>query len=80
MACRAEFIIEPFEEGLPGPHVMAAIDAVRAHGFEPEIGPFGTSIEGEKSEVIAAIQGMLATACKSGVSRINLQLDLEERT
>lgn len=79
MSCRAEFIIEPFEEGSPGPHVMAAIDAVRAHGFEPEMGPFGTSIEGDRAAVIAAIEEMLSTASKSGASRVTLHLDLESR-
>ncbi len=50
MSCRAEFTIEPFEEGSPGPHVMAAIEAIRALGFEPEMGPFGTSIDGDPEE------------------------------
>ena len=79
MSCRAEFIIEPFEEGSPGPHVIAAVDAVRAHGFEPEMGPFGTSIEGDRAAVIAAVQEMLSTASKSGASRVTLHLDLEGR-
>jgi uncharacterized protein YqgV (UPF0045/DUF77 family) len=79
MSCRAEFIIEPFEEGSPGPHVMAAIDAIRAHGFEPEMGPFGTSIEGDRAAVIAAIQEMLSTASTSGASRVTLHLDLDSR-
>ena len=77
MPCRAEFIIEPFEEGSPGPHVLAAIDAVRALGFEPEIGPFGTSIQGDSAAVINALQEMLETARRSGVTRISLHLDMD---
>jgi uncharacterized protein YqgV (UPF0045/DUF77 family) len=77
VSSRAEFIIEPFEEGSPGPHVMAAIDAVRAHGFEPEMGPFGTSFQGESAAVINAVQEMLETARRSGATRISLHLDME---
>ena len=43
----AEFTIEPFVEGAPGPHVHAGLDAVRAAGFEPELGPFGSTVTGE---------------------------------
>jgi uncharacterized protein YqgV (UPF0045/DUF77 family) len=70
---RAEFLVEPFTEGAPGPHVVAAIDAVRRHGFDPDVGPFGTSIEGEAGEVIAALQTMLHDALTSGATRVSLQ-------
>lgn len=76
MSCRAEFIIEPFEEGSPGPHVLAAIDAVRALGFEPEMGPFGTSIHGDSAAVVNAIREMLEIARRSGATRISLHLDM----
>ena len=78
MSCRAEFMIEPFEEGAPGHHVMAAIDAVRDRGFEPEVGPFGTSIHGDPATVIAALQAMLATAYREGATRVSLQLERDE--
>jgi len=77
VSSRAEFIIEPFAEGSPGPHVMAAIDAVRALGFEPELGPFGTSVEGEPARVIDAIKAMLTTVGTSGASRVTLYIDLD---
>jgi uncharacterized protein YqgV (UPF0045/DUF77 family) len=56
---------------------MAAIDAVRAHGFEPEMGPFGTSIDGDSTAVIKAVQEMLETARRSGATRISLHLDMD---
>ena len=77
MSCRAEFTIEPFEEGFPGRHVMAAVEAVRALGFEPELGPFGTSVEGDPARVIDAINAMLATVGTSGASRVTLHIDLD---
>ena len=78
MSCRAEFMIEPFEEGAPGPHVMAAVEALRSLGFEPEMGPFGTSIRGDPTAVIAALQAMLDTAYRAGASRVSLQIELIE--
>ena len=79
MPCRAEFMIEPFQEGSPGPHVMAGVDAVRELGFEPEMGPFGTSIEGEPAEVISALKAMLETAYRAGAIRVSVQVEMVEQ-
>ena len=38
-----EFTIEPFVEGAPGPHVLAAVAVVESHGVFVEFGPFGSS-------------------------------------
>ena len=73
--CSAEFLIEPFEVGNPGPHVVAAIDAVRDLGFEPTVGPFGTPIEGDSDTVIEAVKRLLDAATSAGASRISVQLD-----
>jgi uncharacterized protein YqgV (UPF0045/DUF77 family) len=58
----AEFTIEPFVEGSPGRHVRAGLDAVRALGFDPEIGPFGSSIRGELDQVSAAVTDLMQAA------------------
>ena len=78
MFCRAEFMIEPFEEGAPGPHVLAAVEAVRERGFEPEMGAFGTSIHCDSEMVIDALQVMLATAYRQGATRVSLQIEREQ--
>ena len=70
----AEFTIEPFVEGAPGPHVHAGLDAVRAAGFEPELGPFGSTVTGELSAVSAAIADLLAAATAAGATRVSLQI------
>ena len=75
MACRAEFMIEPFVEGDPGLHVTGAIDAARAHGFEPEIGPFGTAIVGDTEDVLSTVGAVLAASREAGASRVSLQID-----
>ena len=47
----AEFTIEPFVDGDPGPHVVDAIEAVRAAGLDADVGPFGTAVEGDLDTV-----------------------------
>ena len=73
--CNAEFLVEPFEVGHPGPHVAAALAAVRALGFEPEVGPFGTTIEGDSAQVIAAVKDLLDAATAAGASRVSVRPD-----
>jgi uncharacterized protein YqgV (UPF0045/DUF77 family) len=70
----AEFTIEPFVEGAPGPHVQAGLEAVREAGFEPEIGPFGSSIVGPLGAVSAAVGALLQAATSAGATRVSLQL------
>ena len=73
--CSAEFLVEPFEVGRPGPHVVAAIDAVRDLGFEPEVGPFGTTIKGDSDRIIEAVKRLLDAATDAGASRVSVQVD-----
>ena len=73
--CSAEFLVEPFEVGRPGPHVVAAIEAVKELGFQPTVGPFGTTIEGSSDQVIEAVKKLLDAATAAGASRVSLQLD-----
>ncbi len=72
--CSAEFLVEPFEEGRPGPHVVAAVDAVKSLGFEPLVGPFGTTIEGDSDQVVEAVKQLLDAATAAGASRVSIQV------
>lgn len=73
--CSAEFLVEPFAEGHPGPHVVAAVDAVKALGFTPIVGPFGTTIEGEPHMVMEAVKQLLDAATAAGASRVSIQVN-----
>jgi uncharacterized protein YqgV (UPF0045/DUF77 family) len=75
MQARAEFTVEPFVDGNPGPHVMAAFDAVRALGLEPDIGPFATVVEGDAAEITEAVGALIAAARWAGAERVSLQID-----
>ena len=75
MHARAEFTVEPFVDGRPGPHVIAAVDAARAAGFEPDIGPFATVIEGDAGAISVAIGAVLDAARTAGAARVSMQVD-----
>ena len=72
---RAEFMVEPFVEGSLGPSVVAAVEAVEAHGFEPSVDAFGTSIEGDAEPVVAALADMLHAAMGAGATRVTVQVE-----
>ena len=72
MPARAEFTVEPFEEGNPGPHVQAAIDALSPHG--PDIGPFGTAIEGSLEGVLRGAADCVRAAMDAGASRVSVNM------
>ena len=75
---RAEFMIEPFVEGSLGPPVLAAIKAVVNRGFEPSIGAFGTTIEGNSGPIVAALADMLDAAMSAGATRVTVQVESRE--
>lgn len=71
---RAEFTVEPFVEGQPGPHVRAAIDAAMASQATVDVGPFGTSVSGAPETVLDAVDAIMRAAVGAGASRVTLQL------
>ncbi len=74
MSTVAEFTIEPFVQGDPGPHVRAAIEVAEAAGLDVEVGPFGTSVEGGSAAVLDAVDAVVRAAVANGATRISLQL------
>mgnify|MGYP001204092914 FL=1 len=71
----AEFTVEPFIEGSPGPHVKAAVRIAESAGLTVEIGPFGSSITGDESVILPLISSMLSAAVENGATRISLQVN-----
>jgi len=71
----AEFTVEPFHPGEPGPHVTAAFDAATAAGLDVEIGPFGTAIEGEDELVVETVASILRAAITHGATRVSVQVE-----
>ncbi len=75
MELRAEFTVEPFRVGSPGPHVDAAIEAARAAGLEPDVGPFATSIAGAAEVVLDAVRVLSGAAIAAGATRVSLVIE-----
>ena len=47
----------------------------RALGFEPEIGPFGTTIKGDSDLIVEAVKQLLDAATAAGASRVSVQVN-----
>lgn len=72
---RVEVLVQPFRENDPGPHVTAAVEALRAGGLNPDMGPFATTAEGELETVAETIAAMLRAAFANGATSVHLQVD-----
>jgi hypothetical protein len=69
------FTVEPFVAGQPGPHVLAAVDAVRALGADVEFGPFGSTFIVAPDQVGRAVGGLLDAAYAHGATHVTVQVD-----
>ena len=74
-SARVEFMVEPFAEGSPGPHVLAAINAARLAGAEPEMGPFGTSVEIDATAAGSLVADVITAAIANGANRVSIQVE-----
>jgi len=71
---KVEFTTEPFElDGFPD-HAKAARRAVDEAGLTVDVGPFGTSAEGEAEAVLAAVARLLRDGLTEGATRISIQV------
>ncbi len=80
MEVRLEFTVEPFLEGSPGPHVLAAVSEARRQGLQPEMGPFGTTIDGEAAQLLPGIGTIVGAAVDAGASRVTLAFSRRQAT
>lgn len=79
MMLRAEFTTEPFEgEGEPPAHALAARDCLLAAGLDPDFGPLGTAISGDREQLLPALAEVLDKALAAGANRITLQVTAED--
>jgi len=71
-----ELLVEPFKENDPGPHVSAAVDALRQAGLEPTMGPFATTADGDLTTLIEAVSALLTSGFEAGATTIQLQISV----
>jgi uncharacterized protein YqgV (UPF0045/DUF77 family) len=73
---RAEFTTEPFMgEGEMPEHVTHSAALLTEAGLDADLGPFGTSVEGDDRILVPALTNVLAAAFASGATRVTLQLE-----
>jgi uncharacterized protein YqgV (UPF0045/DUF77 family) len=72
--CRLEFLIEPFAEGKPGPHVLRSLAVLRQAGLEVVLGPFGNTVEGDEGTLTAVLPTIAAAAFENGATRLLLNM------
>ena len=70
-----EFTIEPFVEGQPGPHVISAVEAAQAFGYEIDFGPFGSSCSVPADQAGAGCQAVLDAAFANGATHVSLHAE-----
>lgn len=79
MRLRAEFTTEPFHgEGEPPAHALVARDRLREAGLEPDFGPLGTTVAGDRARVLRALASMLDAVLDEGADRITLQVSVDD--
>lgn len=72
---RVEFTVEPFVEGQPGPHVLAAVSAAETAGVSVEFGPFASEFEAESTTAFAAVSALIESAYANGATHVNIHIE-----
>jgi uncharacterized protein YqgV (UPF0045/DUF77 family) len=75
-----EFLVEPFVEGRPGPHVRAAVDAVREADLEPTLGAFSTHATGDVAAISRAVASLIERSIAAGAERIQIHVSTVDRS
>lgn len=72
---RLEFLVEPFKEGEPGPHVDAVVRVLEDAGLVVEMGPFSTTVDGDLDVLVDVIRDVLRAGFEAGATRIRTGLE-----
>lgn len=67
-----EFTVEPFVEGRPGRHVLAAVRAVEALGIVVDFGPFGSSFDVAVADAGRSVQALLDASYANGATHVSV--------
>lgn len=76
-----EFLIEPFEEGRPGPHVTAAIAAAEDAGGQVEFGALSSTCVAPAEQVPSIVAALLSAAFANGATGVRISVErLDDHT
>jgi uncharacterized protein YqgV (UPF0045/DUF77 family) len=76
---RVEFTVEPFVDGEPGAHVLAAWQAVEARGAELSPGPFSSEVTVAAEQLDVVVGDLVRAAFAHGADRVSVQLERVDR-
>lgn len=78
-AVLAEFSVMPMVEGEWKPYVDTALDEIEKAGLKHEVGPEGTTVEGELDQVLDAIKHAHQAVLNRGVERVITDIRIDEK-
>lgn len=70
-----EFLIEPFEEGRPGPHVTAAVAAAERAGGRIDFGALSSTCVAPADRIPGIVAALLTAAFANGATGVRLSVD-----
>ncbi len=73
-----EFTIEPFVEGDPGAHVLAAVASAREVGVDVDMGPFGSTCDVPPADVGALVGAITAAAIGNGATHVSIHVEASD--
>jgi len=75
----AEFSVTPVVEGEIRPYVDSALQEIRNAGLKHEVGPVGTTVEGEIDQVLDAIKNAHQAVLNRGANRVVTEIRIDEK-
>jgi hypothetical protein len=69
-----EFIVEPFVDGQPGPHVRAAVAAATAAGADVDFGPFGSTARVPEEAMPDVVAAITRAAFANGATHVTIHV------
>lgn len=74
-----EFLVEPFSEGAPGPHVEAALLPFERRGVDVDLGPFASIASGDPDTVAEAVGEMVRDAMAAGATSLRIHVGADPK-
>ncbi|HEY3211310.1 MAG TPA: thiamine-binding protein [Actinomycetota bacterium] len=75
----AEFSIYPFVAERLEPYVAAALEEARSSGLDVEVGPLGTTVQGELEDILALLERVQRAAFGHGARKVVTRVELDQQ-
>jgi uncharacterized protein (TIGR00106 family) len=75
----AEFSVTPVADGPIKPFIDSAIQQIEKSGLKHEVGPLGTTVQGDLDQVLFAIKQAHTAVLDQGVERVVTEIRIDEK-